>query len=675
MSATNKVKGKKLADFGSWPSPISAELLTSKAVGLSEPKITDDEIYWLEYRPEENGRCTVVSYNHGNPMILIPVEFSVRSTAHEYGGGAWTIGDGVIYFVNQGDQRIYSVKLGEHSSAKPLIKKSLRRYADLQFNKSTNCLIAVVEDHSHCVGNKGRDSTSHSEPIASIIEIEAKHNGAERTLAIGADFYSNPRLSPDDSKLLWLQWSHPNMPWTENELWCADLNECLEVAKTEGQKRLKANKLLGDNESIFQPQWSPSDDIYYVSDRSNWWNLYKYNEGAEDTCISKTEQECGLPLWQFGMSTWGFLNKSEAVVAYVQRGIWSLYKLNLITGSKSAFPSSYNSFSHLATNAKKGRAVVIAADGSNFDQLCEIEKNSIEPLYSDGQFQLPVGSISSALPITFETTHFEHAYGFFYPPLNANYTGPAAEKPPLIVICHGGPTGSTSAALNIKIQFWTSRGFAVADINYRGSTGFGRKYRLSLDSNWGVYDVDDACAAAEYCVDQGWVDRDKLIIRGSSAGGYTVLSALCFRETFSAGCSLYGIGDLHTLVTDTHKFESRYIDTLIAPVSETKIYNERSPIKHIDQFNCPIIFFQGLQDKVVPPEQAERMTEALDKAGFPVSLITYKDEAHGFRKANNVIHSLNAELAFYGSVFKIKTDSRVKNLKIANINSTRNRLR
>jgi len=649
-------KGKKLAPYGSWSSPITADLLTSKAVGLSEPKVTDDEIYWLEYRPEENGRCTVVSYNHGNPISIVPIEFSVRSTAHEYGGGAWTIGGNVLYFVNQCDQRIYSVDLKDHSTAKPLVNPSQRRYADLQFNHSKNCLITVVEDHTD----------KKSEPLASIIEIEAKTNGKERTLASGADFYSNPRLSPDNSQLLWLQWFHPNMPWTENELWCAPL---------EADKVHKGEKLLGDSESVFQPQWSPDSEIFYVSDRSNWWNLYRYNPKGKDPCISTVERECGLPLWQFGMSTWGFLNETEALVAYVQKGIWSLYRLNIQTGSSKLLQSSYNSFSYLATNEQIGRAVVIATDGYNFDQLCEVEKDCIEPLYSDGQFQLPVGSISSALPITFDTTHFEQAYGFFYPPLNANFTGAAAEKPPLIVICHGGPTGSTNAALNIKIQFWTSRGFAVADINYRGSTGFGRKYRLSLDGNWGVYDVDDACAAAEYCVDQGWVDRDKLIIRGSSAGGYTVLSALCFRETFSAGCSLYGIGDLNALVADTHKFESRYTDTLIAPGSETEIYNERSPIKHINQFNCPIIFFQGLQDKVVPPEQAKSMANALDKAGFPVSLITYKDEAHGFRKANNIIHSLNAELAFYGAVFKMKTDSKVKKLNIANIHSTRNRLR
>ena len=656
-------KTKQAAPYGSWQSSITPELLTSKAVGLSEPKIIGNEIYWLEYRPQENGRCTVVSYNHGHPVSLVPVEYSVRSTAHEYGGGAWTIGGDTLYFVNQSDQRIYSLSLTDHSTAKPLVKPGKRRYADLQFNPATNCLIAVLEDHSPCDKNNDNEK---AEPVASIIEIEATANGRERTLVSGADFYSNPRLSPDNKHLLWLQWFHPNMPWTQNELWCASLDQ--DQVDT-------GKKLRGDQESIFQPQWSPRGDIYYVSDRSNWWNLYLYQADDEDQCVSAVDHECGLPLWQFGLSTWGFLSDTEVLVAYVQKGIWSLYRLDLKSGARQVFQSSYNHFSYLASNPDNGRAVVIASDGSSFDQVCEIEGNNIEPLYADGQLEFPLGSISRALPITFDTSHFEHAHGFFYPPLNADYTGPASEKPPLIVICHGGPTGSTSAALNIKIQFWTSRGFAVADINYRGSTGFGRKYRLSLDGNWGVYDVDDACAAAEYCVDQGWVDRNKLIIRGSSAGGYTVLSALCFRQTFSAGCSLYGIGDLNALAADTHKFESRYTDTLVAPVTETEVYRQRSPIQHIDQFDCPIIFFQGMQDRVVPPEQAESMVQALDKAGFPVSLITYPDEAHGFRQAKNIIHSLNAELAFYGAVFKIETDSKVKDLKIANIDSTRNRLR
>ena len=654
-------KTKQAAPYGSWQSPITPELLTSKTVGLSEPKIIGNEIYWLEYRPQENGRCTVVSYNQGQPVSLVPVEYSVRSTAHEYGGGAWTIGGDTLYFVNQSDQRIYSLSLTDHSTAKPLVKPGKRRYADLQFNPASNCLIAVVEDHSPCDKNNDNEK---AEPVASIIEIEATANGRKRTLVSGADFYSNPRLSPDKKQLLWLQWFHPNMPWTQNELWCASLDQ-VDTGK----------KLRGDQESIFQPQWSPRGEIYYVSDRSNWWNLYLYQADDEDPCVSAVDHECGLPLWQFGLSTWGFLSDSEVLVAYVQKGIWSLYRLDLNSGASWACQSSYNHFSYLASNPDTGRAVVIASDGSSFDQVCEIEGTNIEPLYADGQIELPVGSISRARPITFDTSHFEHAHGFFYPPLNADYTGPASEKPPLIVICHGGPTGSTSAALNIKIQFWTGRGFAVADINYRGSTGFGRKYRLSLDGNWGVYDVDDACAAAEYCVDQGWVDRNKLIIRGSSAGGYTVLSALCFRQTFSAGCSLYGIGDLNALAADTHKFESRYTDTLVAPVTATEVYRQRSPIQHIDQFDCPIIFFQGMQDRVVPPEQAESMVQALDKAGFPVSLITYPDEAHGFRQAKNIIHSLNAELAFYGAVFKIETDSKVKDLEIANIDSTHNRLR
>ncbi len=644
---STKRKTKKLADFGSWESPISASLLTTRGVGLSEPLITEDDIYWLEYRPTENGRCTVVAYNHGNPTSMIPIEFSVRSGVHEYGGGAWTIGGGKLFFVNQKDQRIYSVELKDHSSIRPLVKGSTRRYADLQYMASTNSLLAVVEDHN----------PAFDEPKASIDRICCAGQGDEHSLVSGADFYANPRLSPDGNTLLWLEWFHPNMPWTENELWKASIDDI-------GGTKVK---LAGEQESIFQPQWSPDGEIFYVSDRSNWWNLYKHIKPGKDQPIAPCERECGLPLWQFGMSTWGFLNNEEILAAYVENGIWRLYRHQLKTGHTRVYKSHYSHFSYLTTHPATGRALVIASDGQSFDRLCEVEKrDQIEPLYSDGENQLPVGSISMALPITFDTTDFQQAHGFYYPPLNADYTGAAGEKPPLIVFCHGGPTGSTSPSLNFKIQFWTSRGFAVADINYRGSTGYGREYRLSLNGNWGVYDVDDACAAAEYCVEQGWVDRDKLIIRGSSAGGYTVLSALCFRQTFSAGCSLYGIGDLHALAADTHKFESRYTDTLVAPPDETDIYDERSPIKHVENFSCPTIFFQGMEDRVVPPEQAKRMVSALDKAGFAVSLVTYDDEAHGFRKAKNIEHSLNAELAFYGAIFNISTDSSVKDLEILN---------
>lgn len=659
MSAVRK--SKTLADFGSWPSPVSASLLTSKTVGLSEPLITDDEIYWLEYRPTENGRCTVVAYNHGHPASIVPVEFSVRTGVHEYGGGAWTIGGGKLFFVNQKDQRIYSVDLRNQSTVKPVVASSTRRYADLQYmhgqeHEGKDCLLAVVEDHN----------PKHPEPQASINMICCSTNGDEQVLVTGADFYSNPRLSPDGKKILWLQWFHPHMPWTENELWSAS------IADIEGT----GTKLAGEHESIFQPRWSPGGEAYFVSDRSNWWNLYKNIEPGKDLAIAPCERECGLPLWQFGMSTWGFLNEDEILAAYVENGTWRLYRHHLKNNQTRAIKSRFNHFSHLATNPHNGRALVIAADGQSFDRLCEIEKgDQIEPLYTDGEVHLPLGSISSALPITFETTDFQHAHGFYYPPLNADYSGAAGEKPPLIVFCHGGPTGATSPSLNFKIQFWTSRGFAVADINYRGSTGYGREYRLSLNGNWGVYDVDDACAAAEYCVEQGWADRDKLIIRGSSAGGYTVLSALCFRQTFSAGCSLYGIGDLHALAADTHKFESRYTDTLVAPPSETRIYDERSPIRHIENFSCPTIFFQGMEDRVVPPEQAQSMAEALKEAGFAVSLVTYDDEAHGFRKAKNIEHSLNAELAFYGAVFGIETDSTVRDLEIANINAARSQPR
>ncbi|MBC6428477.1 MAG: S9 family peptidase, partial [Cellvibrionales bacterium] len=515
---------------------------------------------------------------------------------------------------------------------------------------------AVAEDHSD----------SNAEPLASLIAISANAQTAPHTLQSGADFYSTPRLSPDGNDLLWLQWNHPDMPWTRNELWYAPLNA-----------PAKAKKLVAGDESIFQPQFSPTGRIHYVSDRNNWWNLYEYRPAAPDRCLVPAERECGLPQWQFGMSTWGFIAPDKILAAYSANGTWSLYQLNLTTGKEHKIAADYNYLSHLATDPASGRALIIAASPQQPEHLCTVKTTSktdadktekIRPLFTDHPPQSPV---SQAQSITFAAANGTPVHGFFYPPHNAAYRAPPDDRPPLLVLCHGGPTAATNAAFNLAIQFWTSRGFAVTDINYRGSTGFGRAYRLSLDGHWGIYDVADACAAAEYCAAQGWVARDKCIIRGSSAGGYTVLSALCFHNTFAAGCSRYGIGDLKALAADTHKFESRYTDRLIAPPTDTATYAARSPINHVEKFSCPTLFFQGLKDRVVPPEQSKKMATALKKAGFPVCLITYPDEAHGFRNAPNITHALNTELAFYGTVFGIKTDSPITNLKIANLPTTR----
>ncbi len=637
-----------VAAFGSWPSPVSAELLTEKTRGVSEPRIHNGGFYWLESRPDEGGRCTIVTSDQGLPLSLVPEEFSVRTGVHEYGGGAWTLGDNHLYFVNQGDQRIHVIDFRDPRTPEVLSTQNAHRYADLQYNRADRTLIAVVEDHADTQG----------EPRASLVSIDCS-SGAETQLVSGADFYSNPRLSPDSCSLLWLQWNHPQMPWTANELWTARLDD----------PQGSAEQLISGQESLFQPQWSPDGEIYYVSDRSNWWNLYHYHPGGEDRHLAPEPRECGLPLWQFGMSTWGFTGRDEILALHVHQGIWSAFRLNLSTLECDSIPSDYSQMQYLATDPTTGQALAVCASSTTAGHICEISPAGIEPVGENPALPLPVDAISTARSIAFNTTGGATAQGFYYPPHSVGYTGPDTEKPPLIVMCHGGPTSATNAALNIQIQFWTSRGFAVADINYRGSTGYGRDYRLSLDGNWGIHDVDDACAAAGYCVSQGWADPERLIIRGGSAGGYTVLSALCFRDMFSAGCSRYGIGDLQALCADTHKFESRYTDSLVGPPSETHIYDQRSPIKHTKGFNCPIIFFQGMEDRVVPPEQARTMFEALREADITTSLVTYNNEGHGFRTAGNIIHALNAELAFYGTIFGFETDSTVTDLRIANLDT------
>ena len=647
---------KQISPYGSWQSAITAEKMTAKNIGFSFPRFFDKTLFWMEFRPNESARTVIVRRRaDGQIQTFTPEGCSVQTKAHEYGGCCYTVGAGHLYFVNAKDQRIYRQNLYGNSIAEAVSPKQEAateyRFADLVYDAPRERVIAVAEVHK----------SASEEPEAMLIALP-KGSEEMEAITLGSDFYACPRLSPDGKHILWLQWDHPNMPWDQTELWQADFDN-------QGQLTQKI-RLSADNEAIFQPEWSADNKIYFISDRNEYWNLYRH-ELDQPTALFPTSLDCGLPLWQFGMTTWGFLSDSKILVSGCQGGEWQLLRVDTVTGEAaqvlSDSPTAYNHYENLTTDSATGEAAVIASSPTVKSNLCTLENGGIKTLISSGELELSDKDISLPTPFRFPTTENDEAYGYYYAPTNSRHEADKNEKPPLIILCHGGPTASTSAAFNLKVQFWTSRGFAVADVNYRGSTGYGRSYREKLKGNWGIYDVDDACAAAEYAVEQGWADSERLIIRGSSAGGYTVLSALCFKEVFSAGSSLYGIGDLNTLANDTHKFEARYTDSLIAPLEESTIYAERSPINHIQGFDCPTIFFQGLKDKVVPPEQAESMVAALDEKHIPVSFITYPEEAHGFRQTENIIHAFNAELAFYGKVFGFDTDSTVNNLQVMNL--------
>lgn len=627
------------APYGSWKSAINADLLVQGSVRLSEATLVDGRYYWLESRPAEKGRSVLVQHcpTKGR-RDLLPAPLSIRSKAHEYGGASYLVDGNTIYFVLAGDQRLYRMDM-DKQVPEPLTAEGPYRYADLQLDRRRGRLLCVQEDFSD-----GGEARARILAIA----LDKPLDSEPRVLAEGADFYSNPALDPVGDRLSFLRWNHPNMPWDGTELCLAEIAE----DGSAGAPRVVAG---GPGESVFQPQWSPEGELFYVSDRSNWWNIYRLGEGsqpAEGSPLWEKAAEFATPQWVFGMSTYGFLNSDEILCTYTSEGRWHLAKIDIHEGSHEAIEQPCCDIESLRCESHK--AVMIAAGSSRFPAVIGFDNHSGEfsTIASSNSSALPEELFSRAQAIEFPAGE-RGVHGFYYAPQNPDFEAPEGDLPPLIVFSHGGPTGATSAGLNLKIQYWTSRGFAILDVNYSGSTGYGRDYRERLKDKWGVIDVEDVCAGAEYLVAQGLADPERLLIKGGSAGGYTVLAALTFHNTFKAGASHYGIGDLTTLARDTHKFESRYLDKLVGPWPQAEaIYRERSPIEHVEQLNCPVIFFQGLEDKVVPPNQAETMVDALKRQGIPVAYITFPGEGHGFRGGDSIKMALEGELEFYSRIFK-----------------------
>jgi dipeptidyl aminopeptidase/acylaminoacyl peptidase len=615
--------------YGHWPSPISAELLTAQGVRLSEPQTVGDKLYWLETRPQEKGRTALVCNQQGQCQDLLPAPHSIRTRIQEYGGAPYLATDTIIFYVLDSDQRIYAYDLTTKTS-RALTGEGAYRYADFWFDQQHKRLIAVREDCS-------RDSHN---PTSEIIAITLD-NLQITTLAQGADFYSNPRISPNGDQLSYLRWNHPNMPWDGSECVLCQLNSHGEIEHS--------RVIAGSNsESIFQPQWSPAGELFFVSDRSNWWNIYRWT-GTSVECVCEFAAEFATPQWVFAMSTYGFLSATKIFCCFTQTGFWQLGLIDVAQKTLQRIEQPLRDISGICCH--QGRAYFLGATATQGTQLWSYQNGKCSPLI-DNQFALDSGYLAQAQVVEFPTRDGETAHGFFYAPTNAGHKIIDDELPPVLVMCHGGPTGATETSLNLKIQFWTSRGFAVLDVNYRGSTGYGRHYRDRLKNNWGITDVIDVCSGVDYLAAQCLIDKNKVAIRGSSAGGYTVLAALTFGDVFKAGASLYGIGDLEALARDTHKFEAHYLDSLVGDYpAQQAIYRARSPIHHIEQLNCPVIFLQGLQDKVVPPAQAEAMVAALQEKGIMTRYITFEEEGHGFRQAQNIQRALNEELAFYQTVF------------------------
>ncbi|MBO0857495.1 MAG: S9 family peptidase [Chloracidobacterium sp.] len=639
----------QVSRYGSWKSPITSDLIVSGAIGLTQIAMEGDVVYWIESRPQEKGRNVVVkSTPDGKIVDLTPIPFNARTRVHEYGGGGFTVNDGVVYFSNFADQRLYRFDgVGDPRAITP---EAEWRYADGRVDRKRNRMICVREDHSAA----GREAAN------AIVGIALSGAGEQVLIVSGADFYSSPRLNPDGSRLAWLQWNHPNMPWDGTELWVADINADCSITNS---VRVSG----GVTESIFQPDWSPAGELYFVSDRSGWWNLYRSRDGGIDA-LCPMEAEFGTPQWVFGMSTYAFESSSRIVCAYIEQGFSKLAILDVTTGELEKFETPFTRIESVC--ATPGHAIFIGATPHATAGVIryDLDNRRFETLRRSSGLKIDPSYISVPQAIEFPTENRLTAHGFFYPPRNRDFTAPESERPPLLVMSHGGPTAATSPTLRLGVQYWTSRGFAVLDVNYGGSTGYGREYRERLSGRWGIVDVDDCVNGAKYLADRGLVDGDRLAITGGSAGGYTTLCALTFRDAFKAGASHYGVSDLEALEVDTHKFESRYTHKLVAPYPEhAYLYRDRSPINHTDLLSAPVIFFQGLEDKIVPPNQSEMMANALRAKGAPVAYITFEGEQHGFRQAANIKRALDGELYFYSRVFGFEPAGAIEPLLIENL--------
>jgi dipeptidyl aminopeptidase/acylaminoacyl peptidase len=643
----------QVAPYGSWKSPVTSDLIVAGAVGPGQTALDGGDVYWVELRPSEGGRnCVVRRAQGGGTEDVTPEGFNARTRVHEYGGGDFVVHEGTVYFSNFTDQRLYAQAPGE--APRPLTPEGKMRYADPTVDRARQRLVAVREDH----GVEG------AEAVNTIVALSAGGGANEDggvVLVGGSDFYSTPRLSPDGTKLAWLQWNHPNMPWDGCELWVGELNP-------DGSLASSGRIAGGEDESVFQPEWSPSGVLYFVSDRSNWWNLYRLSEGGGHEAVCEMGAEFGVPQWLFAMSTYAFASEGRIVCTFNEKGRWSLATLDTESKKLEIIETPYDDISYL--RADENRAVF--RGGSPTERVgiisLDLRTRKTEVLRRASDVTVDEEYLSRPRAVEFPTENGLTAHAFFYAPRNRDFSAPEGERPPLLVHCHGGPTAATRTTLRLETQYWTSRGIAVLDVNYGGSTGYGREYRQRLNGNWGVVDVDDCVNGARHMAGSGEADPERCVITGGSAGGFTTLNALTFRRFFKAGASHFGISDLTIFVGDTHKFESRYLDRLVGPYPESSdLYYERSSINFTDQLSCPVIFFQGLEDKVVPPNQAELMVEALRRKKLPVAYVAFEGEQHGFRRAENIRRALDGELYFYSRVFGFELAEEVEPVVIENL--------
>jgi len=621
---------------GSWPTPIDSALVVRAAARPGEVVVDGDDVWWSEARPGEGGRTAIVRRSaDGTVSDVLPMPWNARTRVHEYGGGAWTVADGTLWFTEFSDQRLYRVDAGGEAPVAVTPEPDIRagvRHADLRV--SPDGVLAVRE--THLEGDRAADVVNE------IVRVRA--DGGTEVLVSGPDFVSDPRLAPDGVTLSWLQWDHPDMPWDSAQL---------VVRGSDGTEHVLAG---GPGESVVQPVWGADLALWFFSDRTDFWSLYRKRPHEEPELVVDVGGDIAGPQWVFGQSRFALLADGRVAFAYGRDGADRLAVLDR-DGRRRDLQVPYTAFRSLTA---QGTAVVCVAGGPDSEPVVlrvDVDRGEPEILRPARDLGLAPAWFSRPELVSFPTaddgTGIDVAHALVYPPTNPEARAPEGDRPPLLVHVHGGPTAAASPVLNLDIQYWTSRGFCVADVDYRGSTGYGRRYREALKGRWGVVDLDDVVACGRFLADAGRVDPARMAISGGSAGGYTTLAALSMRPgVFTAGASHYGVADLGALASETHKFESRYLDGLVAPWPQgAAVYAERSPINHVDALDTPLAVFQGDEDEVVPPAQAEVIVDALREKGIPHAYRLFAGEQHGFRKAENIRAALDGELSFYAQVW------------------------
>ena len=642
------------APYGSWPTPFTSALVVADAVRLGELAVDGDDVVWAEGRPAEGGRTQLVRRGaDGTCRDLLQEGFNARTAVHEYGGGAWWVRDGVVWFANWSDQRLYRLAPGgdpQPLTPEPATPRS-DRFADGDIAPGGATLVCVRERHH---------GPSATDVVNEIVRLDAHAPGEQEVLVTGSDFVASPRLSPDGGTLAWLRWDHPSMPWDATELVVRDL--------ATGEETVVAG---GPGESVLEPRWHPDGSLWFISDRSDWWNLYRFVPDTDIATMVRMDAEIGVAQWVFAPARYTMLPDGSVVFARKRGGYDGLAR-RAPDGAVTDIDTPFSRVSAVVA-APDGTVLVAAGSPTREAGVHRVDPGvgPVETLRPPRDLGIDTGFVSVPEHVTFPSDDGRTAYALFYPPAHPELTGPDGELPPLLVTIHGGPTSAAEPVFATGVQYWTSRGFAVVDVNYGGSTGYGRAFRDELLGQWGVVDVADCLAAARHLARTGRVDGERLAIRGGSAGGFTTLAALVRADTpFAAGADHFGVADLEALARDTHKFESRYLDRLVGPYPAARdVYVERSPIHHVDGLTRPLIVLQGSEDPIVPPAQSETIVEALRERKVPVAYLLFDGEQHGFRRAENIRRALDAELSFYAQVlgFPLPEEEGIEPVAVENL--------